>query len=89
MKKSKKVVSDYKCTLTQHQVTFDQNCLDESFGGTAEKFVITASDLGMVQNHQKRIDDFTIKMVINLNHNKNFHRLSQALIHNVKHKATI
>ena len=59
--KSKKVVSDYKCTLTQHQVTFDQNCLDESFGGTAEKFVITASDLGTVQNRQNRTNDFTIK----------------------------
>ena len=72
-------------------MTFDQNCLDESFGGTAEKFVITASDLGTVQNRKKELTKILPLniMVIDLNHRKNFHRLNRALIHNVKHKAII
>ena len=64
--KSQKAVSDYKCTLTQHQVTFNQACLDSSFGGSAEKFIITSSDIGMVANHPYSMEQAKnlIKLVV-------------------------
>ena len=42
---NQKVVSDYRCSPTQHQVTFDQTCLDSYYGGNAEKFFVLNPDV--------------------------------------------